>query len=111
MIRHDIDIGFCKSPGCLNTVGSKIEIKLSFRTSDKGLCVLIGDHNGSVFMSCIFFMRNGVHSQVNIVGGLSIASATHVESDDTMVLRCNTNKYGTCVALATIPIEYVIFSN
>lgn len=110
MIRHDIDIGFVKSPGVLNAVGSKIEIKLPFKTSDKGTCVVIGSHNGSPFISCISFTRDGVYAQVNVVGSLGIDSATHT-TDDCMVLRCNTNKYGTCTVIATIPIEYVIFSN
>lgn len=110
MTNYDINTEFVKSPGVLNTAGDKIEIKISFKTSDKGTCVVIGSHNGSPFISCISFNKGGVSSQINIVGTLGIASTTYT-TDDCMVLKCNTNKYGTCTVIATIPIEYVIFSN
>lgn len=89
----------------------KIQIELNFINSDKATVIVFGDHNGSQFIVMITVWYIDMHCTIqNIIGSLGVASVSKT-ADGNIVLRCNTNKYGTCTVIASVPINYVIFAN
>lgn len=112
MTSFELDVGFVKSPGCLNTTGDKIQIELDFHSSDKATVIVFGNHNGQQFLTMMTVYRGSTSTNFinNIVGSLGVASITP-QSNNNLIIRCNTTKYGTCTVIANVPIVNVIFTN
>lgn len=94
-----------------NTKGNKYQIELDMPASaDKVAIIVFGTHNTVPFLSLIYIRHNDQNATINnLINSVNVTSVSSYE--DKMVIRINTEKYGSCGILSPIPILNAFATN
>lgn len=109
IVEHD-DVKYIAQLG-FNTNSSKIQIELDIPDfADKGAFLVIGTHNTVPFMSYVYVKHNNENAVIkNIVNSVNVTSISSYE--DKVVVRMNTETYGTCSIFSSVPILDAFYTN
>lgn len=94
-----------------NKTGTKFQIELDMPYSaDKTAIIVFGTHNTVPFLSLIYIRHNDPNATINnLVNSVNVASVSSYE--DKMVIRINTETYGSCGILSPVPILNAFCTN